>query len=98
MEGFVFTSWELLWNESVSIVTRNNKGGPIANEHLNSSLLSSIAGALHAGRRFISQEDAERIVITAEEKLSDLRQVNCIEGLTLLVINTHNLLLSPYIA
>ena len=77
--------WKVLWKEALDIVTRSSKTGSIASESLMLSLVSKLTQIMHIVRKYVSDDEADKIVELAMAKLDDTRQIQCIEGLILLV-------------
>ena len=85
IKGFVFTSWETIWEEALSISKRCNKIEAIGNEKMNVNLLTALITFLHHGRNYLSAGDAMTVLANAMKVLQDLRPVTCFEGIILLV-------------
>lgn len=85
VKGFVFTSWEAIWEEALSIAKRDNRVEMIGNETLNVDLLTALIQFLHHARNYLSAGDAMTVLSNAMKVLQDLRPVTCFEGIILLV-------------
>ena len=77
--------WKRIWKEALDIVTRNAKTGSIGSESLMVSLVGKLTDLMHKARRYINDDEADKIVEMAMAALEDTRQIFCIEGLILLV-------------
>ena len=85
VKGFVFTSWEAIWEEALSITKRDNRIDTTANENLNIDLVTALIQFLHHARNYLSAGDAMTVLASAMKILQDLRPVTCFEGIMLLV-------------
>jgi hypothetical protein len=77
--------WRVLWKEALDIVTRSSKTESIASESLMLSLVSKLTHVSHIVRKYVTDDEADKIVELAMAKLDDTRHIHCIEGLILLV-------------
>ena len=78
--------WEYYWEEIISVCTRSKKHEEIASEGVLGKLMQNQVSFLHTARRFITDNEADRIVARAMCQLQDLRNSSSVEGVFLLIL------------
>ena len=83
--NFEFNSWRVLWEEALGYITRDGNSGALCSTSLMSKLLENIVSFVHAARCYIPAADMDKIVEEAHAKLSNRNNMQCVEGLLLLI-------------
>jgi hypothetical protein len=77
--------WKRYWDDTITVATRSRKTESIASAEIVVTFLSKISQFLTKARYFLSDDEADNVIKLAMEKLGDLRQMGCTEGLLLLL-------------
>ena len=76
-------NWRKLWQEAVDIACRTKKEQSVASEAPIVAYMSKLVEFLHGSRKYLirSKQEGDELIAESMEKLRDVRQVFCVDGL-----------------
>jgi hypothetical protein len=80
-------NWRALWQEALDIACRSKKDQSVASEAPIVNYMSKLVEFLHGCRSYLitSKSEADLLIAESMEKLRDVRQVFCVDGLLMML-------------